>query len=89
MFPLQSGRQGWGNPLDRQHGVWSIPLARHPNVTPAQGAHIIRSVTCSWELEKAFLDDRALVTNEGECGGTDQLNCDRCYGNTDIDAMVT
>lgn len=84
MFPLQSGRQGSGNPLDRQHGVWSIPLARHPKVTPAQGAHIIRSVICSWELERVPLDDRALVTNESECGGNDDLlDCDRCYGNTD------
>lgn len=85
MFPLHKGRQGSGNPRDRQHGVWSIPLARHPKVTPAQGAHIIRSVICSWELERGSLDDRALVTNEGACSGyVDLLNCDKCFIVTQI-----
>lgn len=53
-------------------------------MTPAQGAHIIRSVTCSWELERGSMDDRALVTDESVCGGTNLLNCDICYGNTNI-----
>lgn len=63
MFPLHSGRQGAGNPLLLQHGVWSIPLARQPNVMPAHGAHIIRSVTCSWGLNTTLWVMVPLVTN--------------------------
>lgn len=52
-----------GSPLARQQGEWSMPLARHPKVMPAQGAQIMRSVTCNWWLEPTNWMIGELVTN--------------------------
>lgn len=43
-FPVHNCWQSGGSPLALQQGVWSKPFVRQPNVSVAQGAHIIKSV---------------------------------------------
>lgn len=43
--PEQKSRQLSGIPRDRQHGVWSMLLARQAKVMLAQGAQTMRSGT--------------------------------------------